>query len=200
MARPSNTHERRAQIVAGLLQVMAERGYARATIVDIARAAKLRSGLVHYHFNNKQEILLALVEHLAVQWRQRHESCLARCDGTPWGRLDACIDAHLALGPDASPQAVACWVSIGAEAVTQPEVRAVYQSAMQAKAALLRELLRDLLTDEGRPVRKLKELTAGLLAAIEGAYQLAAAAPSVTPRGFAARTIKRMARGLIDQA
>ena len=47
MARPSNTEERRQQIVQGLLRVMAERGYERASIAEIARAAGLTPGLVH---------------------------------------------------------------------------------------------------------------------------------------------------------
>ena len=56
MARPSNTEERRQQIVEGLLRVMAERGYERASIAEIAKAAGLSPGLVHYHFTEKQEL------------------------------------------------------------------------------------------------------------------------------------------------
>ena len=62
MAARTNTHERRAQIVDGLLTVMATTGYEGATIVAIGKAAGLTSGLVHYHFATKDEVLLALVE------------------------------------------------------------------------------------------------------------------------------------------
>ena len=40
---------------------MADRGYERASVTAIAKAAGLTPGLVHYHFHNKKEILLALV-------------------------------------------------------------------------------------------------------------------------------------------
>ena len=58
MPRPSNTDARREQIVLGLQRVMAERGYEKATVSAIAQAAGLTPGLVHYHFKNKQEMLL----------------------------------------------------------------------------------------------------------------------------------------------
>lgn len=53
MPRPSNTAERQEQIVLGLLEVMAERGYEKASVASIARAAELSPGLVHYHFQTK---------------------------------------------------------------------------------------------------------------------------------------------------
>jgi len=55
MARPSNTDERRGQIVAALQAVMARAGYAGATIAAIARQAELAPGLVHYHFKDKRD-------------------------------------------------------------------------------------------------------------------------------------------------
>ena len=73
MARPVNTHLRRAQIVDGLQQVMAERGYARASITAIGKAAGLSPGLVHYHFGSKQEVLLALVDRLSARLEERLE-------------------------------------------------------------------------------------------------------------------------------
>jgi len=64
MARPSNTEARRSQIVDGLVMVLSERGYERSSVQAIASAAGLSPGLVHYHFKNKLEILVELVERL----------------------------------------------------------------------------------------------------------------------------------------
>src|ERR1700742_120467 len=102
MPRPSNTDERRAQIVAGLMQVMATQGYDGASTQTIAEAAGLSPGLVHYHFKNKREVLLALIEALGARLDSRFER-RAEQTGSPRGRLYAFIDAHLALGTDASP-------------------------------------------------------------------------------------------------
>lgn len=196
MPRPSNTEERRQQIVAGLLKVMSERGYERASVGEIAKAAGLSPGLVHYHFSGKQEILLTLVEQLAAQARQRVATRLERVKGPDArARVDAFVDAFLATGDDAAPAAVASWVTISAEAIRQPEVQAIYEQVVRADLEHLTSLVAAV---AGR--RKAPELAAGLFAAVQGYFVLAASVPGLVPAGSAASTVKRMAAGLLDSA
>jgi TetR/AcrR family transcriptional regulator, transcriptional repressor of bet genes len=194
LGRPSNTDERRQQIVSGLLQVMSERGYERASVAEIARAAGLSPGLVHYHFRDKQEILLTLVEQLAQGVRQRVAAGLARVEATSSrARVEAFLDAYLATGEDANPASVASWVTISAEAIRQPEVRAIYETVVRADLQHL-ETLVEAVTGPGRA----RSVAAGLFAAIQGYFVLAASVPGVVPPGSAASTVKRMASGLLD--
>ncbi|WNZ60116.1 TetR family transcriptional regulator [Myxococcus sp. MxC21-1] len=196
MPRPSNTEERRQQIVAGLLKVMSERGYERASVSEIAKAAGLSPGLVHYHFSGKQEILLTLVEQLAAQARQRVATRLERVKGPDArARVDAFVEAFLATGGDAAPAAVASWVTISAEAIRQPEVRAIYEQVVRADLEHLTSLVAAVV---GR--RKAPALAAGLFAAVQGYFVLAASVPGLVPAGSAASTVKRMAAGLLDPA
>jgi TetR/AcrR family transcriptional repressor of bet genes len=198
MPRPSNTDARRRQIVAALQRVMAEHGYEGATVTEIARAAELSPGLLHYHFGSKQEILVALVEHLAARVQERFGERAARAGDNAWKRLHAFLDALFAAGPEADVEAVACWVTIGAEAVRLPEVRDAYGQAVREQLAVLDTLLREVLASEGRSTARVRELSSGLLAAIEGAYQLATVVPGAVPPGSAAATIRRMAEGLVS--
>ncbi|MCA9534731.1 MAG: TetR/AcrR family transcriptional regulator [Myxococcales bacterium] len=198
MPRPSNTAERRAQIIEGLLNVIAEGGYEGATIASIAKSAGLGSGLVHYHFANKQAILLALVERIVGLIEARYAHRLGAAGEDPSARLRAYIDAHLALGDDAEPRAVAAWVVVGAEALRQPEVGVVYRAAVARRVATVEALAGEILRARVGHGRGAKEAAAGIVAAIEGAYQLAAAAPDAMPRGRAARVVERMALGLLD--
>src|SRR5690348_6252199 len=110
MARTPNTLQRRRQIALALQQVMAAKGYDGASIHDIASAAQLTPGLVHYHFENKQAILLALLDHLAEQQGQRIDAQVDGKNGLE--AVDAFIDAHLALGRSADPEALACWIGL----------------------------------------------------------------------------------------
>jgi TetR/AcrR family transcriptional regulator, transcriptional repressor of bet genes len=198
MPRPSNTQARRDQIVDGLLSVMSLAGYERASIAAIARAAGLSSaGLVHYHFASKQEILVVLVERLVVTVEARYRARVERAGCDPQKRLHAFIDAHLALGDDADPRAVAAWVAVGAEAVRQPEVRTLYAAAIARSIDELRALLAACLRARGRRTHNARRLAAALRSAMEGAYQLAVAAPDALPRGFAAPAVRKMADGLI---
>lgn len=197
MARPRNTEERRRQITDGLARVMAERSYARASIGAIAREAGIGAGLVHYHFESKQAILVALVERLVAGLEARYQRRLAGAGDDPWARLDAFVDAFVALDDDADPAAVACWARIGDEAARRPEVAAPYRAAVERWHRALTEAAAAVLAAEGRSPSGAAEAAAGLLAAIEGALHLGAAAPGVIPPGTAAGTLRRMARGLL---
>ena len=193
MPRPSNREERRADIVAGLMKTLPRYGYERSTTARIAEAAGLSTGLIHHHFENKQAILLALAKSLDVLVQARVKETR-----TPRKALHAYIDAHLALGEGASEEAVGCWVALGAEAVFQPEVGKVYRAMIESRRDELMRLLREVCRDEGRSTRGLDLITASLLALVEGFFQLAAASPSVIPRGSAAANARAIADKLLD--
>jgi TetR/AcrR family transcriptional repressor of bet genes len=196
MPRPRNTDARRAQIVAALATVMAERGYEGASIQRIARAAGLTPGLVHYHFESKQQILLSLVAQLVAGARSRIESRLARAQSAR-GRVTAFVEALLAVGDDGDPAAVATWALVGAEAVRQGDVREAYRAWLDEARSELVELLREVYREEGRRTRNLEAAAMGILCTVEGYYAVAAAAPGVIPPGSAASTTRRMLEGLL---
>jgi len=202
MARPENTAERREQILDGLMRVIARKGYAAATTAAVAKAAKLAPGLIHYHFESKQELLLALLERLsALLEARRRERLSAGDDDGPWAQVDAFIDACLALDAKADPLAVACWTALSAEAIGNPEVGAQYRKVVHRHAQLLQEAVLGVLAltpgeDEARRHRA-REASATLLGAIYGCFQLAAAAPGTLPTGAAAANVRAMARGLL---
>ncbi|MCB9753928.1 MAG: TetR/AcrR family transcriptional regulator [Myxococcales bacterium] len=200
MPRPRNTEARREQIIDGLLAVMGERGYERATVAAIARAAALSPGLIHYHFTSKRAILLALVEQLVARFEARRDALLRRAGNDPKDRIDAFVSAYLARGAGEDPAVVAAWVVVGAEATRQPEVRAIYRRAIAARLDALTDLLRARLRQRGRSGRGAKRLAAGVIAAIEGAYQLAAAAPELLPAGYAAPAVRQMIEGATERA
>src|SRR5262245_39973950 len=195
MPRPSNTEQRRADIVRGLASVMAERGYAKATIKEIARAAGLTPGLVHYHFRDKQQILLSLVEGLAALVRSRIDSSAA---GTP-DRF-AAIDALLGTEDGVEATAVACWVVIGAEAVRQPEVRVLYEALMREALEELTKAFRTAMHGAGRSDATASDAAVSVMAAIEGFFRLSAGAPSCVRPGSAAPAVRRIAQGFLDTA
>jgi TetR/AcrR family transcriptional repressor of bet genes len=197
MPRPSNTEERRAEIVRGLAAVMAERGYEGASIQRIARAAGLSPGLIHYHFGGKQEILMALFDRVIGSARRRIDARMAKAE-SPRGQLLAFLDALLATGDGADLGATALWSLIGAEAVRQYEVRRAYEAFAQELKRTLVQLIKATCRDEGRSTRGASAMAAGLLATVEGFFAVSAAAPSIVPAGSAAPVTRRMAIGLIE--
>jgi TetR/AcrR family transcriptional repressor of bet genes len=197
MPRPSNTVERRAQITSALMRVMAKRGYDGASIADVAKAAKLTSGLVHYHFRNKHEILLAALRDLVSRHRERLEARLDGAEGDPPAGVAAFIDFHLGLGADADPEALACWILLSGEALRERRIRQEFAAALEGVTARLAEVVRTGIRDGAFRCDSPGAAASALVATIQGYFVLAATARSVIPRASAAASAKRMAEGLL---
>ena len=175
------------------METMANNGYDKASIQAIAKAAGLTPGLIHYHFKTKQEILVELINNLNGKAQARFQARLETAN-TPTDRLNAYIDAALALGNGADETAVSAWVTISAEAIRQAEVRGVYQGIVTANLAQLNTLLTDCAKETRGKLDKpaINALASMMLATIEGCYQLATTAEELMPRDFAAKTLKAL--------
>ncbi len=197
MARPTNTAERRIQIARALLKVMAKNGYEGATVADVAKVAKIAPGLVHYHFKNKLEILLAAVDELTKDYEERLDRHLKVANGDPDRELRVFIDAHLHLGKEADPEALACWIDISGESLREPRVRKAFARIMVGSAARLADILKRGTALELFSCEEPEVAAAAVVATIQGYFVLGATAREVIPRGSAARATMAMCEGLI---
>ena len=222
MPRPTNTSDRRAQIIDALIAVMATQGYDGASIGDIARHAGLAPGLVHYHFDSKLEILVEAVRTIAA----RHEAALdARTAGAPVRerldapvrgrdpvreRLDApvrgrdpvrelvaFIDVHLGLGAHAAPDLLACWVLVVAEALREKRVRTEVERVLASLRARVVDILERGNAAKVFACADVPAAAAALIAIIQGYFAVAATARDVIPSGSAARSTIRMMEALV---
>jgi AcrR family transcriptional regulator len=65
--------ERRAQLASAALQTLAELGYARTSLREIAQNSEFSHGVLHYYFSDKEELLTHCV-------RQYEAECVTRYD------------------------------------------------------------------------------------------------------------------------
>lgn len=195
MGRPSNTAQRRLQIIEATVRVMARTGFDGASTQAIAKEAGLSAGLLHHHFGSKAEILHALPEHLEALVTARHEALAARRRGA-WGRLEAWIDAYLGTGEGSDPEAVAAWLWLGAQALKDETLRGRYQAVVERRLASLEPLL-DEVAKEWSVRLDTSALAVTTMATIEGYYQLAAST-GVVPPDSAAPQLRRLLRRLLD--
>lgn len=194
MARPSNTAQRREEIVTAMMTVMAQQGYAGASMAQVARAAGLRQGLLHYHFASKQEMLLEVGARLTRIVEERYAARVVGARDAA-ERLEAWLAAHLEVGEDQDLTAVRCWVVLGAEALSQPEVAALYTSLLKTRRTQLRALVVEAL---GSPARaRVDAVVTALLACVEGLFRLGVTAPQLVERGSALQVAKLTLDGLL---
>jgi TetR/AcrR family transcriptional regulator, fatty acid metabolism regulator protein len=69
---------RRAQIVAAAVEVIAEVGYAKASLAAIAGRAAISKGVISYHFSGKDELMVTIVETI---YGEAAKHILARMEG-----------------------------------------------------------------------------------------------------------------------
>jgi TetR/AcrR family transcriptional repressor of bet genes len=174
VSRPSNRARRRAELVQAFAQVLADHGYAGATMVAVAERAGVSPGLLHYHFRDKAEMLSELVEHLARRFATR---------APPEAGVAGWIEGALSLeAPDLV--AARCWVGVLGESLREP--------ALFARVGRL-------LGDEARALRARsggalsQEEAVALLSFAVGYLVVGAFRPDLTAGG-AARQVARFAR------
>ena len=182
------------------MKVMAKRGYDGASISDIAKAAGLTPGLVHYHFKNKQQILLAALGELVARHDANLEARLSDAGGDPIAEVAAFIDFHLGLGADSDPEALACWILLSGEALREPKVRVQFAKALVAIVARIAAVIRAGVERRVFVCDSIDAAASAVVAAIQGYFVLAATTPAAIPKGSAAFSAKRMAEGLLQPA
>lgn len=191
MGRPSNTEQRKQEIVTALLHVMANVGYEKASIQSIAKQAGLAPGLIHYHFKTKQDILIAAIHWIAASAEQRLQAMLNDARD-PWEKLKAFVNARLATGETQMPQIVAAWIVVASESIKHDDVRTIYQNLIKTQLAILSDLIVDVWTSKTEIDDEVNHLSAIIVSAIEGAFQLSVTAPDAMPKNYAAESVIRL--------
>jgi TetR/AcrR family transcriptional regulator, transcriptional repressor of bet genes len=181
MGRPSNREERRREILGAFARVLANHGYAGATIAAVATEAGVAPGLVHHHFENKAELLSALLRNLVSRFRQR----VNRYEGGG-DKLLAYVDGALKLDEHADLVAARCWVGVFAEAVRDPTLFAQMRRLIDTEIGVIQE----------RSGGKVSAQEAGsVLSFVIGSLVVGAFAPRKTA-GFAAPGLRRFVAAL----
>ncbi|MEX3009638.1 TetR family transcriptional regulator [Hoeflea sp. TYP-13] len=74
-----------------------DRGYAAATLRDIADAARMKAGSIYYHFNSKDEILIEILDQGVGKMHDAVRDAVVKCgkDGGYEARIGAAVYAHL---------------------------------------------------------------------------------------------------------
>lgn len=87
---------RREQIVRATIRCLVRDGYARLTMKQVAREARVSQGILHYYFADKRAILVAALETAVADLDRRVGAAQARSGRDPRARLRALIRAALA--------------------------------------------------------------------------------------------------------
>jgi TetR/AcrR family transcriptional repressor of bet genes len=113
---------RREQLMDATLEVLARRGLAQTTLADVADAAGLSRGIVNFHFESKERLLLATLTRLSAEYDATWREGLAAAGPAPAERLRALLMADLSEAVCA-PQKLAAWFAFFAESGARSDYR-----------------------------------------------------------------------------
>ncbi len=141
MARPEDPARRRA-LVAAAAKLFRRYGYERTTARDIASAFRVQSGSIFYHFDSKEQLLIAVMLQGMRQFAAAAREPLADAH-TPLDRLRALFYGHLtALHGGGDEQAVVIqeWRKLSAPARrrvvrVRDEIEAMWADTLEESAA-----------------------------------------------------------------
>jgi len=78
--RVDKFEERRAELATAALQTLAEQGYARTSLRDIAQNSAFSHGVLHYYFEDKFDLVTYCVRQYKAECVKRYDSIVATVD------------------------------------------------------------------------------------------------------------------------
>lgn len=87
---------RRTQVIEATIESLAERGFSRTTVTQVAERAGISHGLVLFHFQSKENLLAETLDYLAEEYRINWQSALAAAGEAPEEQILALIRADFA--------------------------------------------------------------------------------------------------------
>ena len=130
--------ERRAQILEATQEVALERGLAHLRVADVAAHLGISSGLVHYHFSSKDELLVEMLRQMAATDVGRLRETMA-ASGDPVDRLDRVLREYLPT--TRRDESWALWIDWWDEALRSEALATISSEFDTAWVAILEELI-----------------------------------------------------------
>lgn len=110
---------RRSQLIEATIAVIAERGYSRTTLTEVARRAGLSHGLVIFHFESKEKLLAETLDYLSEEYRSNWKTALAGAGPLPEQQLAALVEAD--FKPEiCGPGRLSAWCAFWGESQSRP--------------------------------------------------------------------------------
>jgi TetR/AcrR family transcriptional repressor of bet genes len=139
LPRTQSRTARRLQLIEATIQSLADRGFSRTTVTDVAARAGISHGLVLFHFQSKENLLAETLDFLAEEYQANWQAALASAGNAPEARILALIRADFAESI-CTPGRLAAWCAFWGESQSRP----LYQARCGANDLLHNSTLVDL--------------------------------------------------------
>jgi TetR/AcrR family transcriptional repressor of bet genes len=117
--RKASREARREQFIEATIATLARNGYARTTLGEVAATAGLSHGLIIFHFETKEKLLIETLVFLAREYRDNWMRAVASAPEAPAAQLEALIRADFAE-TICNPGRLGAWSALWGETQSRP--------------------------------------------------------------------------------
>lgn len=89
--RKASRETRQLQLIEATIDSLAKRGYSETTMANVADGAGLSRGIVNFHFESKDKLLVATLHHMADEYAAHWRGALEKAGTDPARRLRALV-------------------------------------------------------------------------------------------------------------
>lgn len=122
--RKASKETRRLQLIEATIDSLARRGYSETTMADVADGAGLSRGIVNFHFESKEKLLVATLQFMADEYSAHWRACLQKAGDDPASQLGALVAADFDRSI-CNKRKLAAWCAFWGEAKSRPTYQAL---------------------------------------------------------------------------
>jgi len=146
LGRNATREVRRQQLIDATIDCLARHGFAGITIAQVAEAAGLSQGIVNFHFQSKEALLLETLAFMEKEYRETWQRAVAAAGSAPRDRLLALLESEFDPAI-CNRKKIAVWHAFFGEAKARPTYRKICgdrdETRRQAMHGILLSLTRD---------------------------------------------------------
>ncbi|WP_214469614.1 transcriptional regulator BetI [Mesorhizobium sp. dw_380] len=166
--RKASKEVRQLQLIEATIDSLAKRGYSETTMADVADGAGLSRGIVNFHFESKEKLLIATLQHMYDEYSVHWRNALQRAGDDPARQLQALVAADFDRSI-CNKRKLAAWCAFWGEAKSRP----TYQALSSARDAVYQNIFIDLcaaLKESGGYAYEAQVMALALSAMLEGLW------------------------------
>ncbi len=137
--RKASKEVRQQQLIEATIDSLAKRGYSETTMADVADGAGLSRGIVNFHFESKDKLLVATLQYMADEYAAHWRAALTKAGEDPAHQLRALVAADFDRSI-CNKRKLAAWCAFWGEAKSRP----TYQALCGARDAAYQKIFIDL--------------------------------------------------------
>ncbi|MBL0371664.1 TetR family transcriptional regulator C-terminal domain-containing protein [Rhizobium sp. KVB221] len=123
-SRKASKETRQQQLIEATIDSLAKRGYSDTTLANVADGAKLSRGIVNFHFESKEKLLVATLQYMADEYASHWNAALAKAQPSAAGRMWALVNADFDR-KICTKRKLAAWCAFWGEAKSRPTYQAL---------------------------------------------------------------------------